>query len=505
MDNKVPPRDYAGRFWVDSLVHDADTLRFIVKLFGQDKVALSSDYPFPLGEDRPGTLIDSLTELSLDTREQLWKNALAWLGRARRIRAATTHLFQAPRTSRRADRADTLCAPPSATRSTSRRGRMASRWCTWLATRRAQPKNAARYVQEELETGPGSASRGHHHGQHPWLHYHELVTAQAARMVGAKPQEVVVMNTLTVNLHLMMVSFCRPTNASRFWWRGGRSHARMACRWRPGRASTGMTRVKRPSWSWGLARVRDTAHRGRPRHIPRPARARGRCGDAGQRELPHGPGVRHPGDYEDGARQGCFVGFDLAHGATSRLALHDGPDFMMWCSYKYLNGGELAGRGVRAPRRHARSKDIPRWWVGARQGHALPDGADVRPAAGRGGWRLSNPPILQLAALRASVQLFDQAGMEALRAKARTHRLRSSCWRSCLRASCASSWGREAAGRAAVAAVQERGAGMLKRLSDRHHLRLPQAGHHPRGARAAYCSFTDVYRFVRTLEAHARD
>ncbi|AGC42285.1 2-amino-3-carboxymuconate-6-semialdehyde decarboxylase [Myxococcus stipitatus DSM 14675] len=84
VDNKVPPRDYLGRFWVDSLVHDADTLRFIVKLFGQDKVALGSDYPFPLGEDRPGTLIDSLTELSVDTREQLlWKNALAWLGRAR--------------------------------------------------------------------------------------------------------------------------------------------------------------------------------------------------------------------------------------------------------------------------------------------------------------------------------------------------------------------------------------------------------------------------------------
>ncbi|WP_338870736.1 amidohydrolase family protein [Myxococcus stipitatus] len=84
VDNKVPPRDYLGRFWVDSLVHDADTLRFIVKLFGQDKVALGSDYPFPLGEDRPGTLIDSLTELSHDAREQLrWKNGLAWLGRAR--------------------------------------------------------------------------------------------------------------------------------------------------------------------------------------------------------------------------------------------------------------------------------------------------------------------------------------------------------------------------------------------------------------------------------------
>lgn len=84
VDNPVPPRDYLGRFWVDSLVHDADTLSSIVKLFGPDKVALGSDYPFPLGEERPGTLIDSLTELPLATRERLlWRNALDWLGRSR--------------------------------------------------------------------------------------------------------------------------------------------------------------------------------------------------------------------------------------------------------------------------------------------------------------------------------------------------------------------------------------------------------------------------------------
>jgi len=82
VDNKVPPRDYLGRFWVDSLVHDADTLRFIVKLFGPEKVALGSDYPFPLGEDCPGSLIESLTELERSTRERLlWRNALDWLGR----------------------------------------------------------------------------------------------------------------------------------------------------------------------------------------------------------------------------------------------------------------------------------------------------------------------------------------------------------------------------------------------------------------------------------------
>jgi aminocarboxymuconate-semialdehyde decarboxylase len=84
VDNPKPPRDYLGRFWVDSLVHDAETLRFIVKLFGPHKVALGSDYPFPLGEDRPGTLIESLTDLQPAVREGLlWRNALEWLGRSK--------------------------------------------------------------------------------------------------------------------------------------------------------------------------------------------------------------------------------------------------------------------------------------------------------------------------------------------------------------------------------------------------------------------------------------
>jgi aminocarboxymuconate-semialdehyde decarboxylase len=84
VDNPKPPRDYLGRFWVDSLVHDADMLRFIVKLFGPHKVALGSDYPFPLGEERPGTLIESLTDLEPAVREGLlWRNALEWLGRSK--------------------------------------------------------------------------------------------------------------------------------------------------------------------------------------------------------------------------------------------------------------------------------------------------------------------------------------------------------------------------------------------------------------------------------------
>ena len=83
VDNPTPPRESLGRFWVDSLVHDPDMLRFIVKLFGPQKVALGSDYPFPLGEDRPGTLVESIAEFDAATRERLlWRNALEWLGRS---------------------------------------------------------------------------------------------------------------------------------------------------------------------------------------------------------------------------------------------------------------------------------------------------------------------------------------------------------------------------------------------------------------------------------------
>ncbi|MDC0714341.1 amidohydrolase family protein [Stigmatella sp. ncwal1] len=84
VDNPVPPRAYLGRFWVDSLVHDAEMLRLILRLLGPEKVALGSDYPFPLGEERPGALLESLTELDAATRERvLWRNALEWLGRSR--------------------------------------------------------------------------------------------------------------------------------------------------------------------------------------------------------------------------------------------------------------------------------------------------------------------------------------------------------------------------------------------------------------------------------------
>jgi len=283
-----------------------------------------------------------------------------------------------------------------------------------------QPKNVRAYIGDELDDWARLGVEGHVHGRRPWLPYHESVTAMTARLVGALPHEVVVMNTLTVNLHLMMASFYRPTRERfRIVVEGGAF----------------------PSDQYAVA-SQARLHGLDPREAivelrPRPGEETLRTEDILATIAREGPSVAlvmlgspnyltgQAFDLEAitraGHAAGAKVGFDLAHGAGNlRLDLHRwGPDFAVWCTYKYLNAGPGGLSGCFVHERHANDPALVRcqgWW-GHDKATRFEMGPDFHAIPGAEGWQLSNPPIFQLAALRASLELFDEATMPALRAR----------------------------------------------------------------------------------------
>lgn len=284
-----------------------------------------------------------------------------------------------------------------------------------------QPRGARAHVEEVLDKWAAEAVEGHFTGQAQWLSYHELVREQLARLVGAKPVEVVAMNTLTVNLHLMMVSFYRPTaqrpvilmEAGAFPSDRHAMASQVAFHGFDLAADLIELEPDEPGGTFSMAAI----ERAIAEHGPRLA-------------LVLWPGVQYRTgqafDLKEIARlahaQGAMCGFDLAHGVGNlELALHDSDaDFAVWCHYKYLNSGPGAVAGCFVHERHART-DRPRfagWW-----GHNVDTrfrmGPEFVPTAGAEGWQLSNPPILGMAPLRASLELFDRVGMSAIRAKSR--------------------------------------------------------------------------------------
>jgi kynureninase len=285
-----------------------------------------------------------------------------------------------------------------------------------------QPVDAAALVQQELEAWARRGVDGHFSGAAPWYSYHELVREPGARLVGARPGEVVMMNGLTVNLHLMLVSFYRPT-AERHCilmedcafpsdTYAVQSQLRLHGH-DPARALL----VARPPEGQSVLPIED---------LEGLIERRGR-----EIALVLLGGVNYyTGQAYDLARvaaaarrQGCSVGYDLAHAAGNLpLALHDWQvDFAVWCSYKYLNAGPGAVAGAFVHERHARDGGRPRlagWWGNdpARRFRMHLEREFV-PFAGAEGWQLSNPPILSLAPLRASLAQFEAAGLPALRAK----------------------------------------------------------------------------------------
>ena len=283
-----------------------------------------------------------------------------------------------------------------------------------------QPKTAAGYVEQELEDWARLGVEGHFRASNPWMPYHRLLTEQTAELVAAKPIEVVVMNSLTINLHLMMVSFYRPTAT---------------------RHKIVVERGAFPSDQYAVqSQIRFHGFDPATSFIeltPRPGESCVRDEDI-ESLIEHAGeevalillgGVNYAtGQAFDMARitraghaQGCVVGFDLAHAAGNLLLkLHEwGPDFAVWCSYKYLNGGPGCVAGCFVHERHARAFDLPRFagWWGHDEESRFEMGPDFRAMRGADGWQLSNPSIVSLAVLRASMDIFHEAGMERLRAK----------------------------------------------------------------------------------------
>ena len=283
-----------------------------------------------------------------------------------------------------------------------------------------QPKAAAAYIEQELKDWAGLGVEGHFQARNPWMPYHRLLTEQTAELVGAKPLEVVVMNSLTVNLHLMMVSFYRPTRA--------RHKIVVELGAFPSDRYAVDSQIRFHGFDPVTALIELAPRSGenclRDEDIESLIE---RAGDEIALIMLGGVnyGTGQAFDMERitrlGHARGCAVGFDLAHAAGNLyLQLHEwGPDFAVWCSYKYLNGGPGCVAGCFVHERHARAWDLPRFagWWGHDEQSRFEMGPNFQPMSGADGWQLSNPSIVSLAALRSSMDIFHEAGMERLRAK----------------------------------------------------------------------------------------
>jgi kynureninase len=275
-------------------------------------------------------------------------------------------------------------------------------------------------VDEELNAWADLGIGGHFREQAPWFTYAELLAEATARVVGALPVEVVTMNALTVNLHLLLATFYRPTNERH--------------------------RVLMEAGAFPSDRYAMASHlRGRgidPSEAitlvePRPGEAALRTEDIEARIAEEGsrlalvwlPGVQYlTGQWLDieritaaGHEAGCVVGWDLAHAAGNvPLRLHDwGVDFAVWCTYKYMNAGPGSIGQAFVHERWARDGAVSRYagWWGNDPETRFAFSAEFEPRDGAAGWQISNPPILALAPLRASMAIFDEVGMDALRAR----------------------------------------------------------------------------------------
>jgi kynureninase len=285
-----------------------------------------------------------------------------------------------------------------------------------------QPKSTKAYINQELEDWANLGVEGHTNAKNPWLPYHEFLTKNTAKLVGAKPIEVVTMNSLTANLHFMMVSFYKPTSK---------------------RYKIVIESDAFPSDKYAVeSQLRHHEFDDKEGLIlwkPRTGEELLRYEDLEQILREQGDEIAlimiggvnyYTGQYlnlkriaELGHKHGCMVGFDCAHGAGNvQLNLHDsGADFAIWCTYKYLNSGPGSLSGCFVHERHAYNKKLNRftgWWSHNKQTRFnMRHEFEVLPGAE--GWQLSNPPILSMAAIKASLDMFNEVGMEKLTKKSK--------------------------------------------------------------------------------------
>ncbi len=283
-----------------------------------------------------------------------------------------------------------------------------------------QPKTTQDYVVNELEDWANFGVEGHFHATNPWFSYHEMFPQQVAKIVGALPEEVVVMNQLTVNLHLLMTTFYRPTK-ERF---------KIICEAKafPSDQYAFESQVKLHGFNPDEAIIEVT---------PREGEYSIRTEDIIATIEKHSSsialvlfsGVNYytgqvfdmPSITKAAHNIGAYCGFDLAHAAGNiELHLHDwNVDFACWCSYKYLNSGPGGVAGAYIHQKHFTNKSLQRlagWW-GQNKTNRFKMEKGFDPIETAEGWQLSNAPILSMAAHKASLDIFEDAGIENLVAK----------------------------------------------------------------------------------------
>jgi len=283
-----------------------------------------------------------------------------------------------------------------------------------------QPKSVQSYIQEELNAWAKYGVEGHFLAEKPWFEYHEFLTEKAANVVGALPKEVVVTHSLTTNLHLLMVSFYKPE--------GKRTKILCEAKAFPSDQYALESQVKFHGLDPKTDIVEIAPREGE--HLINEEDIYAKIEELGDElALVMIGGVNYYSGQlfdmktitEKAHAVGAIAGFDLAHAAGNiHLKLHDwGVDFAAWCTYKYMNSSPGGVSGMFVHERHEYKPELPRfagWWGYDKETRFLME-PGFNPMKGAEGWQLSNAPVLGMAAHLASLDLFEEVGMESLCAK----------------------------------------------------------------------------------------